>query len=110
MPENKLQHYVPKCHLRPFFSGNEGAAINLYSVGSDRLILSAPMKDQCARDYFYGKDKRLERALQDPEGSYATVVAKAAAEPTSIDAEDLAILREFALLQSFRTYGRVEKL
>ncbi|RVG83979.1 DUF4238 domain-containing protein [Sinorhizobium meliloti] len=107
MAENKLQHYVPKCHLRPFASGE---AVNLYNIGSGRLIEGAPIKGQCARNYFYGKDGGIERALQDIEGAYATAVAKAAENPSTINAGDFAVLREFALLQTFRTYGHVEKL
>lgn len=110
MPENKLQHYVPKCHLRPFSLDSERSAINLYNIARGRLIKGAPIKGQCARSYFYGTDPLLERALQEPEGAYAAVVAKVTCEPSSITSEDLACLREFTLLQTFRTYGYVEKL
>lgn len=108
MPQNKIQHYVPKCHLRPFCL--DGSSINLYNIGQDRLIEGAPIKGQCARNYFYGKDGALEQALQEPEGVYATIVAKATNDPSSISVGDLAGLRELTLLQTFRTYGYVEKL
>jgi hypothetical protein len=110
MPQNKLQHYVPKCHLRPFCLDSEASVINLYNITRNKLIEGAPIKGQCARNYFYGKDASLERALQDPEGTYAAVVAKATSDPGSITSGDLARLREFTLLQTFRTYGFVEKL
>lgn len=108
MPQNKIQHYVPKCHLRPFSSN--GAAINLYNIGRQQMILGAPIKGQCARPYFYGQNGELERALQGPEGNYATIVAKASREPNSLNLVDLVNLREFTLLQIFRTFGYVEKL
>ncbi|MDW9440998.1 DUF4238 domain-containing protein [Sinorhizobium meliloti] len=107
MPENKLQHYVPKCHLRPFASGE---AINLYNIISGRLVENAPIRGQCARNYFYGKDGILERGLQIWEGEYASAVAKAVHDPDSLVESDLAAILEFALLQTFRTYGYVEKL
>ncbi|TWA24752.1 uncharacterized protein DUF4238 [Sinorhizobium medicae] len=107
MAENKLHHYVPKCHLRQFASGE---AINLFNMASERLIRGAPIKGQCARNHFYGKDGGVERALQDIEGAYATTVAKAVASPADISLDDLAVLREFTLLQTFRTYGHVEKI
>src|SRR5436190_22984104 len=110
MPQNKLQHYVPKCHLHHFCLESGGSAINLYNITRDRLIEGAPIKRQCARNYFYGQDGSLERALQEPEGAYAAIVAKAANEPGSITSMELARLREFTLLQTLRTYGYVEKL
>jgi uncharacterized protein DUF4238 len=110
MPQNKLQHYVPKCHLRPFCSDPQGSAVNVYNISRDRLIKDAPIKGQCARNYFYGKDGLLERALQEPESAYGAIVAKATNDPGSITSGDLALLREFTLLQMFRPYGYVEKL
>jgi len=110
MPQNKLQHYVPKCHLRPFCLDSGGSAINLYNIARDKLIEGASIKGQCARDYFYGKDRVLERALQEPEGAYAAIVDKAANDPSSITSTELGRLREFTLLQTLRTYSYVEKL
>lgn len=110
MSHNKIQHYVPKCHLRPFCPDGKRAAINLYNISRDKLITGAPIRGQCARDFFYGKDGTLERLLQGWEGDYATIVAKASSDPRSIDREDLAFLKEFTLLQTFRTYGYVEKV
>jgi hypothetical protein len=89
---------------------SEGSAINLYNITRDRLIEGAPIKGQCASNYFYGKDGLLERALQKPEGAYAAIVAKTANDPGSITSVELARLREFTLLQTLRTYGYVEKL
>jgi Protein of unknown function (DUF4238) len=110
MPQNKLQHYVPKCHLRPFCSDPQGFAVNLYNISRDRLIKDAPIKGQCARNYFYGEDGLLERALQEPESAYGAIVAKARSDTGSITSKDLAFLREFTLLQTFRSYGYAEKL
>jgi hypothetical protein len=108
MPQNKIQHYVPKCHLRMFSS--DGKAINLFNFEHERLIHGAPIKGQCARNYFYGKDGELERALQEPEGIYATIISKITSDPNSVTVNDLSCLRQFTLLQSFRTFGYVEKL
>ncbi|MGG6898588.1 DUF4238 domain-containing protein [Rhizobium sp. BR 315] len=110
MAENKLQHYVPKCHMRPFSLAEGRASINVYNIDSDRCIPNAPIKGQCARDYFYGKDLQFEKALQGLEGVYAAVVKKAAEDPTAITKSDLVVLREFTLLQTYRTYAYVEKL
>jgi hypothetical protein len=64
MADNKLQHYVPKCHLRPFGHGDELRSINLLNLNSSQFIRGASLKGQCASDYFYGEDGVVERALQ----------------------------------------------
>lgn len=72
MASNKNQHFVPRCYLRPFaVDGTDGAASNLYNVDRRRFIEGAPLKHQCSRDYFYGKDSELEKAIQLVETSYA---------------------------------------
>lgn len=110
MPANKLQHYVPRAHLRPFSLASEGKAINMLAIASATLVEGAPIRGQCSRDYFYGKDLVVEKGLQEMEGTYAAIVKKAAADPTSITSADLLTLRDAALLQSLRTYGYIEKL
>jgi hypothetical protein len=110
MADNKLQHYVPKCHLRPFGHGDELRSINLYNLGSSQFIRGASLKGQCASDYFYGEDGMVERALQHWEGRYSTVLRSLAVDPHAATIDDLSLLREFALLQTFRTRGHVTRL
>lgn len=110
MADNKLQHYVPKCHLRPFCHGPERGAINLFNISGARFIKGAPVKGQCASDYFYGEDRVVETMLQEWEGRYATIVRKATEDPASVTKRDLDELREFTLLQTFRTRGHVQKI
>jgi hypothetical protein len=110
MPENKLQHYVPKCHLRPFCSEEGSAAINVFNIERSKVFQNAPIKGQCARDYFYGKDLILEKALQASEVQYGATIAKLNRDPGSVAVGNLTTLRTFSLLQTFRTYGYVEKL
>jgi hypothetical protein len=109
MPANKLQHYVPKAHMRPFTLNAQGKAINMLSIGSRSLIEAAPTRGQCSRPYFYGKDLIIEKGLQQEEGVYAAIVAKAIADATAISVDDLAVLRRATLLQAFRSFGHIEK-
>lgn len=109
MPANKLQHYVPRCYLRSFCVDNNGAAINLFNLARRAAIPSAPAKSQCARPYFYGKDCKLEKALQEPEGLYAECLRRAVADPTSLSSSDLLALRTFMLLQTFRSAAWVDR-
>ncbi|MCC5605159.1 DUF4238 domain-containing protein [Nostoc favosum] len=109
MPENKLQHYVPKVYLRAFSTVAGGAAINLLNVDRNQPIQNAPIKGQCARNYLYGRDGELEKALQGPEGLYGRLAAKAIANPSDLSDAELNELRNLMLLQTFRSYGYLEK-
>lgn len=64
MASNKNQHFVPRCYLRPFTLDGNGLSINIFNIDRSRAIKNAPVKNQCSGDYFYGKDQKLERALQ----------------------------------------------
>ena len=70
MTSNKNQHFVPRCHLRPFTLGSEDAAISLFNLERKKLIPNAPVKNQCSKDYFYGTDEKLEKAIQAIESGY----------------------------------------
>ena len=67
------------------------------------MVRNAPVKGQCAKDYLYGEDLKLERLLQIVEGKYARILRTlqfGAEKPTK---DDLSTLREFAYLQYSRT-------
>jgi hypothetical protein len=72
--KKKNQHYVPRMYLRNFASG-EKKVISLYNLPSKRVVLCAPIKYQCSAPYFYGKDLKLEDALEDLEGLMASVIS-----------------------------------
>ena len=74
MPTNKKHHYVPRFHLKNFSS--DGKLINLYNIASDKVIIGGNLKNQCYKDYFYGKEKRTEKALGVLEGAAAVVLKK----------------------------------
>jgi hypothetical protein len=101
--DNKNQHYVPRCHLRPFTKEGGGRAINIYNLDSRRAIECAPVKNQCSGDYFYGNDKRLDGAIQFVEDHYGVVVNNLLRDRESFSKADALILRRFILLQHLRT-------
>lgn len=103
MATNKNQHYVPRCYLRPFSQDAGNAAINLYNIDRDRLIVGAAVKKQCSGSYFYGKDTKLEAALQFMEQSYAGTVRALLTPGYQLNERDKAVLRKFWLLQYMRT-------
>jgi hypothetical protein len=71
MAAHKNQHFVPKVHLRPFSTDADQNAISLFNVKSGQAIHTAPIKHQCAKNYFYGKDGVLESLFVEIEGKYA---------------------------------------
>lgn len=72
MPDNKSHHYVPRFYLRNF--SQSGKSVDLFNIASQRLIRNAPIKGQCCRDYFYGKDLENERSLSTVEGQVADLL------------------------------------
>ena len=103
MADNKNQHFVPRAHFRPFTVDDKGKAIHLFNIDRMKTVLNAPVKNQCSADYFYGRDRRLEDAIQFVEGHYAgSVRALEMPNPTLTDKEEV-ILRRFIYLQHLRT-------
>jgi hypothetical protein len=103
MADNKNQHFVPKAHLKAFSVRGEGRAIHLFNLDRARVILNAPVKHQCALDYFYGQDERLEHAIQVVEGGYAQCVSSLHHPGAVLRDFHVTMLRRFAYLQHLRT-------
>lgn len=103
MPDNKNQHFVPRCHLKPFTVRGEGRSINLVNLDRMTAIPGAPVKSQCSGDYFYGHDAKLERAIRFVEEGYARGVQDLLDNrPRLLPGHRMVLLR-FILLQHLRT-------
>jgi hypothetical protein len=74
MPQNKRHHYVPRFYLKRFTTDER--FINLYNIKSARKISNGKLKHQCYRDYLYGKDGPIEKALSDIEGEVSDLLKK----------------------------------
>ncbi len=103
MAANKKHHYVPRFYLKHFTT--DGRSLSLYNVERDLVIKSANLKNQCYRDYMYGKDGKQEGNLSIIEGALAVLLkqiltSRLLPAPWSPDHESLCIL---TLLQSART-------
>ena len=61
-PKKKNNHFVPRSYLVRFASKSE-RQVGLYNLKSGRIIDVAPIRSQCARDYFYTKNPVFEEAL-----------------------------------------------
>lgn len=58
-----------------FHSASE-RQVGLYNLKSGRTVEIAPIKSQCARDYFYTKDPKFENAFAGLEGVQKKLIAK----------------------------------
>lgn len=103
MATNKNQHFVPRCHLRPFTLKSEDAAISLFNLERKKLIPNAPVKNQCSKDYFYGTDEKLEKAIQAIESGYGRALRDIVQNSRSLGEENKAIFKSFWLFQHLRT-------
>lgn len=103
MADNKNQHFVPKAHLKAFSVRGEGKAIHLFNLDRARAFFNTPVKNQCSRDYFYGRDANLERAIQSVEQGYAQCVSSLHKSGAFVGDLHVMILKRFAYLQHLRT-------
>jgi hypothetical protein len=103
MADNKNQHFVPKAHLKFFSVRGAGRAIHLFNLDRAQIFCDASVKNQCARDYFYGQVASLERALQLVEGGYARCVSSLHEPRALVGNLHVTVLRRFAYLQHLRT-------
>lgn len=103
MATNKNQHFVPRCYLKAFSHGQDGAAINLFNLDRRRFVRGAPVKNQCSGDYFYGHDLKIEKGLQIIEGMYARTVTDIQTPGYTLSDDHRNLLRRFWLLQYLRT-------
>jgi uncharacterized protein DUF4238 len=103
MATNKNQHFVPRCHLRPFTLGSENSAISLFNLERKKLIANAPVKNQCSKDYFYGTDEKLEEAIQLIESGYGQAMRDLIQNSRSLTEDNKTVFKIFWLFQHLRT-------
>ncbi len=72
MPSLKNHHFVPQFYLRNF--SRDRKSIDLYNINSNRIIEGASIRDQCSKDYFYGKDNTLENYFGNIESKFANII------------------------------------
>jgi hypothetical protein len=104
MGKSKEQHYVPKFYLRNFSIDESRKNISLYNRRTSKYIPSAPIKGQGKDDYTYGKDGTVENDLQTFDDAVADLLSNPISKiipPNNSD--DFNLLKEFVLVQHFRT-------
>jgi hypothetical protein len=63
MVANRAQHFVPQFLLRNFAADLEKRQICIFNIKRGKVIERASLRDQCRRNYFYGRDLTKEHAL-----------------------------------------------
>jgi Protein of unknown function (DUF4238) len=109
MPDNKNQHFVPKCHLRPFSCKSNGKSIHVFNIARKRVFENVSLKNQCAAGYFYGKDQIIETKLSTIEGRYSDVLRRIFKQNYVLTKEDKTFLLQFWALQYFRTEAAAKR-
>jgi hypothetical protein len=110
MPENKKHHFVPRFYLRRFSA--DGRSINLYNLPGSRPILGANLRNQCYRDYFYGKQPVVELAAAGVEAEAAEVfrnIDRYKSLPPPFSADHVTLLT-YVVMQQARTEHEAETL
>lgn len=102
MPDNKKQHYVPKFYFKQF--SEDGIRIHMFNFNRE-TEQHIPLKEQCAEDYFYCTDTRLEKILSNLEGLAKAVIKKVIDNETIsvLDERDTMMIKSWILLQHGRT-------
>lgn len=72
MPNNKKHHYVPRFYLKRF--SPNGRSICLWNLKNEIRVASVNLKHQCYKDYFYGKELKVEKTLGLVEGYAAHIL------------------------------------
>jgi hypothetical protein len=106
MAEHKNQHFVPQTYLRPFSQDEKSIGLVLLNTG--KVIDRAGIAGQCQDDYFYGKDLVVEKALQNPEGRYGTLM-KTLEATSQVSAAERPFLCQFSYLMRYRNEQYVKK-
>lgn len=94
--------------MKPFSVHGEGKAISLYNPDRKRSARNAPMKSQCARDYFYGTEVEIEKWLGDKEKAFTKVRDNINSLKNNCN-DEIEILRKFVLLQYLRTDAAAQR-
>lgn len=102
MAENRRQHYVPQMLLGKF--SRDGKRTDVVVLDAGKRIRDVGIREQCYRDYYYGKDRVMEKAFSDTEGKFGAILGDlSAAHLQSISDTEIIHLRLYVLFQRMRT-------
>lgn len=106
MPQNKKHHFVPRFYLKRF--SQDSRSINLFNLKSGKKVLGASLRGQCYRDYFYGKEPAIEKALAMTESEIAELFRlfdRRSAPPPFASAAHFSLLIHILMQHGRTTYA-----
>jgi len=111
MPARKKQHYVPRFYLKNFSNSLEGKSIGIFNIETEKFIPAGNLRGQAYKDYFYGKDGKLEDALGRIEGSASKIINNIIESKTYPvkDSEEHIIILTFTIFLQTRTQYAVDQ-
>ncbi|MBE9054029.1 DUF4238 domain-containing protein [Nostocales cyanobacterium LEGE 11386] len=74
MPEKKNQHFIPRFYLKKFALHSQEKRVGVFNISSNTFIESANLYDQASKNYFYGRDLKIENAFQKLETESAKII------------------------------------
>ena len=112
MSKRKNQHFVPQFYLRNFSNNGDGKTINLFNPTKELFVCGVPIKNQSSKNFFYGKDGRVEEGLSQIENILAPKIAEITKTnnlPRKFSDEHIAILI-FMILNDLRNPTHIEQI
>lgn len=73
--KKKNNHFVPRSYLVRFRSVSD-KQVGLYNLRSGQIVMTAPIKSQCSRDYFYSKNPVFENRFAEIEGLHKELLTR----------------------------------
>lgn len=103
MASKKNQHFIPQFFLRQFSLGNK-KEVGAYLTNKSKFIEAVPIKSQCSKPYFYGKDDSVENFFGKFESDIAPLFSKLIKleGDVNLDFNELAKLVLFITLMELR--------
>ncbi|AUT04720.1 hypothetical protein CLI64_30250 (plasmid) [Nostoc sp. CENA543] len=74
MPEKKNQHFIPRFYLKRFALHSQEKRVGVFNISSNTFIESANLYEQASKNYFYGRDLKIEDAFQKLETESAKII------------------------------------
>ena len=109
MSKRRNQHYVPQVYLREFCGDKDRKCINIWLPNKKKFVYGAPIKHQCSKAYFYGRDGVLEDMFGEPEAWYGKVVRNIVGIPPASEG-DRKFLLFFWMMQHIRAEANLMQM
>lgn len=76
MADKKNQHFIPQFYLRNFSLNGNKKEVGTYLINKSQFIDAVPIKNQCSKPYFYGKDGIVENFFSNFENDIAPLFSR----------------------------------